>query len=104
MKTGIKAAVIVGFALLLAACPGSGQAPVQDNNPTFMGKPIIQITPDQGVRLDDGLIIKGDERLVQAIRSGGIADVRVMERFPPVFVVTFPDGTVTRYHSERAKP
>lgn len=77
---------------------------MQDNSLTFMGKPITLITPDQGVHLADGVVIRGDERLIRAIRSGGITDVMVMERFPPLFIVTFTDGETVRYESDPAKP
>lgn len=102
----VRSAAVAALALALAACPGSGQPPVQEQNAplTFMKQQVVEIASDHSIHLDDGLVIKGDERLVDAIKSDGIANIMVLERFPPVFVVTFPDGAVTRYHSERVKP
>lgn len=71
---------------------------------TFMGKPVAHIAPDYTIELQDGLAIAGDARLVQALRSGKIARITALERFPPVFVVVYSDGTESRYQSRRQSP
>lgn len=70
---------------------------------TVHGLEIDRIKPGHRVVLTDGLVIDGDARLSEALRAGGagIAGITVLERMPPVFVVTFADGEVRRYRSRR---
>ena len=71
---------------------------------TTHGLEIESIEPDHRIHLAGGLVIVGDARLTEAVRAGGasIRDVTVLERFPPVYVVTFADGETRRYPSRPA--
>jgi hypothetical protein len=91
-------------AVPLAACPTAGGDKVEHQTLSFMGRPVTGIAPDNTLETQDGLVVVGDARLVEAVRSGHPLTVRTLERFPPVFVVTYPDGTEMRYQSRRAKP
>jgi hypothetical protein len=55
--------------------------------------------------LADGLVIDGDARLAAALQDAGdILEIVVLERMPPVFVVTLTDGESRRYRSRRLAP
>lgn len=85
---------------VLAGCPAaSGGEPAM----TAHGLAIVRVEPDHRVLLADGLEIAGDARLAAALAAGGdaIRAVTVLERFPPVYVVTFADGETRRYPSRR---
>lgn len=72
---------------------------------TMPGLEIVRVAPDHRVLLADGLEIAGDARLAEALAGGdAIRDVTVLERFPPVFVITFGDGETRRYRSSRPRP
>ncbi|GHD59267.1 hypothetical protein GCM10017083_43200 [Thalassobaculum fulvum] len=92
----------------LAGCPSPSTvtpsivSPAGADGPMMVqGLPIERIEPDHRVVLADGLTIDGDARLAEALRDGGagIAEIVVLERMPPVFVVTFADGETRRYQS-----
>lgn len=70
---------------------------------TAHGLQVLRIEPDHRGVLADGLEIAGDARLADALAGsdGRIRDVTVLERFPPVYVVTFADGETRRYPSRR---
>lgn len=74
---------------------------------TVHGLQVVRIDPGHRVVLSDGLEIAGDARLAEALAGGGggaIRDLTVLERFPPVFVVTFADGETRRYQSRKIAP
>ena len=97
-----RALLLLALAPALTGCPATsgGGYPMQVH-----GLTIARIDPDHRVLLADGLQIAGDARLAEALKSGGgaIRDVTVLERFPPVFVVTFGDGETRRYRSRRPR-
>ena len=37
---------------------------------SFMGRPVTGIAPDNTLETQDGLVVVGDARLVEAVRSG----------------------------------
>lgn len=95
-----------GVLLLLALSPalaGCPAAPARGRPMTGHGLTIERIEPDHRVVLADGMVIAGDARLAEALQTGGgIREVVVIERMPPVFVVTFADGETRRYRSRKA--
>lgn len=94
-------AILLVLLPLLAGCPPAhGTAEPM----TVHGLAIRRIEADNRVVLADGLTIVGDDKLAQALAGGdgAIVDVAVLERMPPVFVVTFADGEVRRYQSRAA--
>ncbi|MEQ8815561.1 MAG: hypothetical protein RLO51_01585 [Thalassobaculum sp.] len=97
------ALLLLALAPALSGCPAAsgGGYPMQVH-----GLTIERIDPDHRVLLADGLQIAGDARLAGALKGGGgtIRDVTVLERFPPVFVVTYDDGESRRYRSRRPRP
>ena len=101
--------ILRALALLpaLAACPSPSMVtPSGADGPMMVqGLPIERIEPDHRVVLADGLTIDGDAKLAEALRDGGagIAEIVVLERMPPVFVVTFADGETRRYQSHTAR-
>lgn len=95
------------FVLLLAMAPALGGCMATSGDRHSMnvyGLTIERIEPDHRVRLAGNLTIDGDARLTEALRDGGtgIRDIVVLERMPPVYVVTFSDGEVRRYRSRIA--
>lgn len=101
--------LIASSCLATAPEPTLGTAGAQIGNersvtsePKLMGQAIERIHPDHEIELADGLIVEGDARLVQAVADGSIADWAVLERMPPVLVITFADGDVVRYRSRVA--
>jgi len=119
LRISLRGALAALAALLAAACmPEAGTqstatgstatgsaAPRQAEEPAAMQLghiPVVSISEADEVRLPDGLLIEGDARLARALRSGEDLTVIVLERFPPVFDVTFPDGASTRYKSRKA--
>jgi hypothetical protein len=72
------------------------------SEPTLMGQAIERIHRNHEIELADGLIVEGDARLVQAVADGSIADWAVLERMPPVLVITFAEGDIVRYRSRAA--
>jgi len=100
--------ILRALALLpaLAGCPSPSfvRSAGADGPMMVQGLPIERIEPDHRVVLADGLTIDGDARLAEALRDGGtdIAEIVVLERMPPVFVVTFGDGETRRYQSHAA--
>lgn len=84
--------------LLLAGCLPD---PAPRLPMTVHGLAIERIEPGHQVILADGLTIAGDARLTDALAAGGAAirELVVLERMPPVLVVTFADGEVRRYQS-----
>lgn len=93
---GILRALVLLPALAGCPSPSGADAPMM-----VQGLPIERIEPDHRVVLADGLTIDGDARLAEVLRGGGdgIAEIVVLERMPPVFVVTFADGETRRYQS-----
>ena len=67
--------------------------------PTLLDTKVIAIEADHSVRLDNNLTVAGDERLSKALTEGTALDVVVLERMPPVYVVTYPGRETVRYPS-----
>lgn len=59
---------------------------------------------DHTIALSNGLIVFGDSKLTGAISEGTVAEVVVLERFPPIYVVRFGDGATRRYRSRKSAP
>jgi len=91
------------LALPFTGCvPGPATEPAAAERPmTVHGLRIARIEPDDRVVLADGPVILGDARLAAALAAGGAAilDIAILERMPPVYVVTYADGETRRYPS-----
>lgn len=88
---------------MLAGCSGAAGA----ESPMIVhGLTVERIAADHEVVLADGLIVAGDRRLAEALADGGagIAGIVLLERMPPVLVVTYADGEIRRYRSRLAAP
>lgn len=98
-------AALAASVLLASPAARAGTAQTEDAMKTH-GLSIERITPDHRVILVGGVAIDGDARLAAALAEGGVAirEIVVLERMPPVYVVTYGDGEVRRYHGRRLVP
>lgn len=95
--------LLLALALSFTGCiPGPTTEPAAAERPmTVHGLRVARIEPDDRVVLADGPVILGDARLAAALTgdSTAILDITVLERMPPVYVVTYADGETRRYTS-----
>ncbi|EDP62109.1 hypothetical protein BAL199_09945 [alpha proteobacterium BAL199] len=99
VRTGILALAALP---VLAGCPTGSRT---ENPMKIHGLTIERIEPEHRVVLADGLVIDGDAQLAAALQDArDIREIVVLERMPPVFVVTFADGESRRYRSRRLAP
>jgi hypothetical protein len=89
------------FLQLTACSPTSRLIAAEERQLELTGLPVIRILAGNRLVLANKTVVLGDKKLVASLGSDRLQQVITLDRFPPIYVVTFSDGDTRRYRSKR---